>query len=372
MGGIAFWMSPSFRSIVLQIAIQSSENRGPAAKQTLTRPPARSVTIRSRLSTGVPRSRRKVGDNMILRRSLLGIAFLSIGWAVLADYYPRSPSYGYGTPLPPQDSPGWPPLGQTAAAMPPPVATPAPGPQLGGNGLPASAESLPIRPQTPDLVPCEKCNGGTWYTRVDYFHWNERDSGVDLVNESGPLITVGYSRRVGCQRFRIEGFGGNVQYKGSLQDDDGSVEGDTLTTRYLGGRVEYEYLVEPPLWNEVTFFMGVGTRFWLRDLRDSVGDLGTQSYGYMEQWLTIYPYLGMEVKRAVTDRVELYSNMCAVGTTVVTFNHALIMDEPVWPKTGFTAQVEMGLRGQTLSLSAYYEVMTWAARRSSTINTRAP
>ena len=296
---------------------------------------------------------------MTYGRFLLGMAILSACSTVLADEYPRSPSYGYHTPLPSQNTPGWPPLDQTAAAL------PAPEPQLGANGLPASTESLPIRPQAPDFVPCEKCGNGTWYTRVDYFHWNERDGGVDLVNESGPLVTVGYSRRIGCERFRIEGFGGNVQYKGFLQDNNGGLEGDTSTTRYLGGRAEYELLLEPAQWNEVTFFMGVGTRFWLRDLRDSVGDLGSLSYGYMEQWLTIYPYIGMELKRAVTDRVELYSTM-RVGATAVTFNHASIMDEPVWPKTGFTAQVEMGLRGPSLSLSAYYEVMTW--ERSSVVN----
>ncbi len=35
----------------------------------------------------------------------------------------------------------------------------------------------------------------TWYTRVDYFHWNESSDGMDFVNEYGTLITLGYMRR---------------------------------------------------------------------------------------------------------------------------------------------------------------------------------
>ena len=37
----------------------------------------------------------------------------------------------------------------------------------------------------------------TWYTRVDYFNWNEHSTGSDDVNEYGTLLTFGYMRRVG-------------------------------------------------------------------------------------------------------------------------------------------------------------------------------
>ena len=31
----------------------------------------------------------------------------------------------------------------------------------------------------------------TWYTRVDYFNWNERMAGMTPVNEYGTLFTLG-------------------------------------------------------------------------------------------------------------------------------------------------------------------------------------
>ena len=55
----------------------------------------------------------------------------------------------------------------------------------------------------------------TWYYRLDSFSWNERVGGVDVVNEYGPLSTLGYVRRSGVERFRIELFGGTMAYDGS-------------------------------------------------------------------------------------------------------------------------------------------------------------
>ena len=60
----------------------------------------------------------------------------------------------------------------------------------------------------------------TWYYRLDSFSWNERVGGVDVVNEYGPLSTLGYVRRSGVERFRIELFGGTMAYDGSAQITD--------------------------------------------------------------------------------------------------------------------------------------------------------
>src|SRR5262245_56773807 len=67
-----------------------------------------------------------------------------------------------------------------------------------------------VRPET--LVPATACRpcASTWYTRQEYFHWNERFQSVDLVNETGLLMTLGYQRRSGVERFRGELFGGTM------------------------------------------------------------------------------------------------------------------------------------------------------------------
>ena len=49
-----------------------------------------------------------------------------------------------------------------------------------------------------------------------------------------------------------------------------------------------------------------------------------------------------------------------VGATVVTYNYSNAYNLPVYPRMGVVAGVEIGLRGQSLSLSGSCEVMTWA------------
>ena len=66
----------------------------------------------------------------------------------------------------------------------------------------------------------EKLTQASWYTRVEYFHWNERIGGTDFVNEGGALYTLGYSRQIGIERFRAELFGGEVNYQGYDQVHD--------------------------------------------------------------------------------------------------------------------------------------------------------
>jgi hypothetical protein len=220
-----------------------------------------------------------------------------------------------------------------------------------------------------EAISVEKLVQSSWYAEVDYFHWNERLGSVNLVKESGALYTLGYTRQMGAERFRMELFGGNMRYDGYLeiQMPDGSWENEPLgsTTRYLGARGEYEYLLRASSWSDGAFILGLGNRVWVRDLRDATGAWGDYSYGYEETWWTIYPYLGLEAKRPLGNGLELFSS-ARVGATLITISKASIMDEPVWPKCGVEAQCEFGLRGPALSASAYCEVMTWS--RSSVVD----
>ena len=114
----------------------------------------------------------------------------------------------------------------------------------------------------------------SWYTRADYFHWNERVDGADFVNEYGDLITLGYCRTIGCERFRGEVFGGTMHYVGGVQYDDGSSEPFFSNTEYVGLLGEYDLLFEPNWWPETTMFLGVGSRFWMREFCAPAAPLG--------------------------------------------------------------------------------------------------
>ncbi len=197
----------------------------------------------------------------------------------------------------------------------------------------------------------------SWYTRVEYFHWNERVAGTDFVNENGTLFTLGYSRRIGVERFRAELFGGDVHYEGF---DQANMAALSSNTGYLGLRGEYEMVIEPAAWEgRFAILAGMGTRFWIRDLHDGSDDLGNPIWGYQETWWTMYPFLGLETHRFLGPDVELYSQSRA-GATCLTYQFVSINDRPLWPRPGVFANTELGLRGSQYFVAARVEFMSWS------------
>ncbi len=231
------------------------------------------------------------------------------------------------------------------------------GPQPHRPGWGGPADPAPIRPETAPLV-AERLIESTWYTRVDYFHWNERLDGADFVNEHGVLPTLGYVRRFGSERYRFELFGATVDYDGAAMFDDGTSEPLFSSTNYLGVRGEYDLLIEPDFWPQVSFFVGLGTRFWIRDLKDGFSVFGSPVAGYQETWWTIYPYLGVEKRRILRDGMEFYGST-RIGFTPLTYQRVSYFDVTLYPKTGVTAQAELGLRGRRLFVAGFFEMMTW-------------
>jgi hypothetical protein len=227
----------------------------------------------------------------------------------------------------------------------------------GGSSLPSPAD----QPSAPMSVPLPSPVEASWYTRVDWFHWNEQAQDIHFVTESGALYTLGYERKIAAERFRAELFGGGVHYDGYGQFPNGDLEPFAATTRYLGARGEYEYLIQPALWEErANLVLGIGSRLWIRDLGSGVGDYGHLISGYQETWWTIYPYLGLEAQRRLDSSLVLYSQ-ARIGATVFTYDRAVICDEPLWPRCGVTSQLEIGLRGKHFFLSGECEVMSFSA-----------
>jgi hypothetical protein len=319
---------------------------------------------------------------MLPWRSILTFVVIVGGWAASAgnscgQMMPPSPPLPYGAPnaepaapppasvnatLPDPGAGGPPPAGWPSPGGAPPIGPPGytyPPPSFAPASPPLAANAPLLQPAAPLSTPFDKLVQSTWYTRVDYFHWSEHANGADFVTESGALYTLGYQRRNACERFRVELFGGDVRYDGGLQWPDGTTEPSTSSTRYLGCRGEYEYLCEPTWWPEGMFFLGIGSRFWVRDIKSGYGAWGDWGDETQETWWTLYPYLGLEIKRPLQSGMELYSLM-RVGATAVTYNYSNAYDLPVYPRLGVVAGLELGLRGQRLSLCGSCEVMTWA------------
>lgn len=225
----------------------------------------------------------------------------------------------------------------------------------------SSNVSQPIWSSAVDPRPAvdERLTESTWYTRIDYFHWNERIDGQDFVNEEGPLVTLGYVHRFGPERIRGELFGGSVGYNGGSQMPDGSTIPMKSHTNYMGVRTEYDLLYDPEWWPAASLFIGIGTRFWFRDLPDDYDQAGNFVWGYQETWWTVYPYIGLERRRTLTDEWEFFASG-RIGATAATYQHVTFDDVVLYPKIGITGQVQMGLRGRHLFLSGYFEGMTWS------------
>jgi hypothetical protein len=235
---------------------------------------------------------------------------------------------------------------------------------------PVAAPSIPACPPE-----------STWYTRVDYFHWNERLSGQyavpvgvlngqAFVNETGALYTLGYSHRWGQERFRVEAFGGQMHYAGWELDENGDFAAPLAgRTDYLGCRGEYELLFEPQWWANSAFLLGIGSRFWVRDLQSGFDSQNNFVAGYQETWWTFYPYLGLETKVSL-GHTELYG--CGhIGVTPFAYNKASDVDSPIYPRAGIDAQAEAGLRRGRLSLAAYFEILTWGHSKTVTMGSES-
>ena len=346
-------------------------------------------------------------------RILLGLAFLLAAGPVAGqtvDHYELAPSvmrangqsiYPSGVSDPSRVNPPGPPP-ESAVPVPPtpgapvsaipagaPAATPAMGPPIwspqgpaspsnsvpgtasaGAWNYPAAAPPQVNAPATAIPGP-DKSTVASWYTRIDYFHWNERIGGSDFLNENGALFTLGYMRQIGIERFRAELFGGDVHYQST---DLGGSPPFTSNTGYLGVRGEYEMVLAPSVWEgRLAVLLGLGTRFWIRDLHDGSDDQGNLISGYQETWWTMYPYLGLETHRQLTPDLDLYSES-RIGVTALTYQFAttawtsadpttldvLVTERPLWPKPGVFANVEIGLRGPYFFLAARAEVMSWA------------
>jgi hypothetical protein len=223
----------------------------------------------------------------------------------------------------------------------------------------------PVGPNAPgaDLVVCPmKPIESNCYTRVDYFRWTEQRYGDDQVTETGALYTLGYVRRMDGERVRGELFGGAMTFNSALTDD-GIVDPFQSSTSYIGARGEYEHL-----WNLYdqwpAVFLGIGTRIWLRDIRDATTDSGVNVESGQQTWWTIYPYVGIEKKWLRDNGSEFFFDG-RLGCTVLTYQRISWPDEPAYyPRPGLTGQLQLGWRCPRFFISAYFEAMTWQSSQA--------
>ncbi|MEN6451753.1 MAG: hypothetical protein ABFC96_14780 [Thermoguttaceae bacterium] len=216
---------------------------------------------------------------------------------------------------------------------------------------------------SPRLLSCEYPNESAWYARFDYYHFGQQDTDkINTNDEDGLLYTVGYGHRVGRERFRLELFGGNATYvqRGPAWGDADS----SVTNLGIRGEAEFLWPIEavgqPPL----EFFAGVGTRAWIRDIKDGTALDGSYFVGLQETWWTIYPYIGLEKRWTLGDCFEPFVSG-RLGGTAFTFEHDSLLNSPAcYPTFDITGQIEAGFRRKSLIVSACFEGFAWGHSES--------
>lgn len=211
------------------------------------------------------------------------------------------------------------------------------------------------------------------YPFIEYFNWEEFDSqGNRLLEESGPLFGVGTLLRVDLRDGRLmlqakgELFGGNVDYDGQTQNDpdDPAVSEIPVHTDvdYFGTRIEgdlglrfgeHKGNFEP--------FIGLGYRYWIRDLNDSVAIDRNGSPvgvgGYTEEWQSLYTRFGLRGAYAIDEDFRFFAE---AGGKYPIYNENTVdyfSDDDVTIKPGeqFSPFAEVGFRLDRFRMSVFYE-----------------
>jgi hypothetical protein len=201
----------------------------------------------------------------------------------------------------------------------------------------------------------------TWYTRIEYFRWNEQIDGEDFVNESGPLYTIGYTLFNDDHRVRAEFFGSRVNYAGGAQFPDGTIIPLNSITDYYGGRAEIDFFALSRYHPNLQYFLGIGLRVWNRHLPSLTLPSGVFVQGYDETYLTLYPYFGIETRHDPSRVWEFYGRM-RIGLTAFTYEYVTFgSGTGLYPRVGVTALLEEGVRYGNWTVTGYMEIFGFAA-----------
>lgn len=204
------------------------------------------------------------------------------------------------------------------------------------------------------------------YPSVRQFNWEESDSSGRLLKEQGVIYGAGVVVAIDLIRTgagaltataKGELSGGLVDYDGQTQPPS-SIPLQTDVT-YLGAKEELQLgwtvaqgslLLQP--------FAGVGYRWWLRDLHDTVASNGTTHVqGYTEEWQMLYGRTGLAAEYRLSENWRLFG---ATGATYpfYTGNSVDVAgsgDITLKPESRWSPFGELGLRYKNFRPSIFYE-----------------
>jgi hypothetical protein len=202
------------------------------------------------------------------------------------------------------------------------------------------------------------------YLRVESFTWKENGIlGERPVKESGPRFGLGFTdyrvlRNGLSLRPCFELFGGSVDYDGATLQGEPFIS----ETYYFGlkGRLDVGY----PMGGAKAFepFMGIGARYWTRDIQDSTTALGAPALGHREEWLTLYGRIGIRLmtrfERGSVVRFEIGAQRSLSNNNVYHFSdNTNESDRSFDPGNKTSFFTEAGFHNGRYSMSLFYETL---------------
>jgi hypothetical protein len=205
------------------------------------------------------------------------------------------------------------------------------------------------------------------YPSLQYVTWEEYFGGRRILHEQGVRYGAGAAVALdllqtdaGALTLRGKGelFGGVVDYEGATQR---GLPAQTDVS-YIGTRVEGGVGWAFPLARgRLEPFVGLGYRWWLRDIHDTTTTDPSQPgmipvQGYTEQWESAYTKLGMAFAYHLSRAWRLFAEAGGqypfynANTFDITRDTVTVKPEPRW-----SAFAELGARYRHLRLVVFYE-----------------
>lgn len=198
---------------------------------------------------------------------------------------------------------------------------------------------------------------------VESFVWKEFIDNERLLKESGVLTGVGVSYRDEfSDRLIMDGsaeiFGGRVGYAGGTQTGIPTTSTVDYFVLNLKGDVGRSFRMAGPYTLEP--FVGLGSRIWLRRIRNGVTPAGQPVQGYAEQWMTLYTRLGARGGFDISKQRKMFAE-AGVKLPLYNENTAYLSREGIGPdvtmRPGWAWSVfaEAGLRADRVKAAVFYD-----------------
>jgi hypothetical protein len=213
------------------------------------------------------------------------------------------------------------------------------------------------------------------YPSLQYFTWEEDFGGRRLLHEEGVLYSAGAAVAVDFLQTAagVLTLHGKGELFGGVVDYDGQTQGGlpvTTAVSYVGTKTEGAIGWALPLArSRLEPFVGLGYRWWLRDIHDATltdprRSAPVQVLGYTEHWESAYTKLGVAFSHRLSREWQLFAeaggkypfyNANTIHLEIETAPDTVTANPVLKPTPRWSAFAELGARYRRVRLALFYE-----------------